>query len=67
MCDIQRQRWLDIGESCVIDPGHNAGVIRGDIAGLPDQMRQLFREEHRVLPRAAADFQHASYRCEFAA
>ena len=37
----------------------DAGQVLGDIARLPDEVRQLGREVGRVLPGARADLEHA--------
>lgn len=39
-------------------PGLDAGVVLGQIAGLPHQVRQARRKVHAVLAGAATDFQH---------
>ena len=55
---VEQQRRAQVGRRVRGMPGAYAGVVLGQVAGLPDEVRQARREVHAVLARARADLQH---------
>ena len=53
---IESHWQTQIGRRKVCMPGRNACMQRGQLTGLPDQMRQVRCKVHAVLARAGANF-----------
>ena len=54
---IQGEGGQHVGHTGIVQPGLNTGVMLGDIAGLPDQLRKFRCKIDSVLAGTAADFQ----------
>ena len=59
LADIERQRLAQIGQLCLCQPGKDPGVVHGQLAGLPHEVRQCGGKIHGMLTGARTDFERA--------
>jgi hypothetical protein len=55
---IDGQRRQHVGQPGFVQPGVDAGMVLGQLAGLPAQVGQRLAEIHRMLPGAAGNFEY---------